>query len=137
MKAVETTYIIDYLAEADGGPAGQFLSAHESVPFYVPTLVLNEVYRGAIFSDGGPTVDALASQLAWLSPLPFTESSAREAVDIERELKEKGSPINQLDVLIAGVVRDVGAELTSSRDFIRRMSQLRPKIQRRRRTTST
>lgn len=118
MKAVDTTYLIDYLTESAGGPAGKFLERHENVPLYAPTLVLNEVYRGAIFASNADTVDVLARKLDWLEPLPFTDGSAREAVAIERELKTAGEPINRLDVLIAGVVRDVGAHLvTRDRHF--------------------
>ena len=114
MKAVDTTFLVDYLTEDDDeGPVAEFLETTENEPLYAPTLVLNEVYRGAVFADGAETVDDLARRLEWLERLPFTDASAREAVAVERELKADGEPINRLDVLIAGVVREVGAELVT------------------------
>ena len=114
MKAVDTTFLVDYLTEDDDeGPVAEFLETTENEPLYAPTLVLNEVYRGAVFADGAETVDDLARRLEWLERLPFTDASAREAVAVERELKADGELINRLDVLIAGVVREVGAELVT------------------------
>jgi tRNA(fMet)-specific endonuclease VapC len=47
-----------------------------------------------------------------------TGDAAREAALIEAELLEQGTPINALDMLIAGVVRDAGATLvTRDSDF--------------------
>lgn len=125
MKAVDTTYLIDYLAEPENGPAARFLEANENVPLYAPTLALNEVYRGTVFADsGGDDVGALARKLEWLEHLPFTEQSAREAVEIERELRADGEPINRLDVLIAGVVRNAGAELVTRDTHFRNVDGL-------------
>lgn len=123
MRAVDTTFLIDYLTESEGGPAGRYLDRSESVPHYVPTLVLYEVYRGSLFADGDD-VDDLAGALEWLHRLPMTESSVREAVEVERELRAEGRPINQLDVLIAGVVRDAGAELVTSDDHFQQVDDL-------------
>ena len=119
MKAVDTTFLVDYLTEDDEGPVAEFLETTENEPLYAPTLVSNEVYRGAVFADGAETVDDLARRLEWLKRLPFTDASAREAVAVERELKADGEPINRLDVLIAGVVREVGAELVTRDEHFR------------------
>ena len=124
MKAVDTTFLVDYLTENDGGPVAEFLETTEDEPLYAPTLVLNEVYRGAVFADGAETVDDLARRLEWLERLPFTDASAREAVAVERELKADGEPINRLDVLIAGVVREVGAELVTRDEGFRAVDAL-------------
>ena len=124
MKAVDTTFLVDYLTEDDDGPVAEFLETTEDEPLYAPTLVLNEVYRGAVFADGAETVDDLARRLEWLERLPFTDASAREAVAVERELKADGEPVNRLDVLIAGVVREVGAELVTRDEGFRAVDAL-------------
>lgn len=124
MRAVDTTFLIDYLTEAEDGPAGRYLERNESVPHYAPTLVLYEVYRGTLFAAGDDDVDDLAGTLEWLHRLPVTESSVREAVSVERELRADGRPINQLDVLIAGVVRDVGATLVTGDDHFQQVDDL-------------
>ena len=124
MKAVDTTFLVDYLTEDGEGPVAEFLGDTENVPLYAPTLVLNEVYRGVIFADGAETLDGLARRLEWLELLPFTEASAREAAAIERELNADGEPINRLDVLIAGVVREVGAELVTRDEHFRAVDAL-------------
>ncbi|PSP78540.1 VapC toxin family PIN domain ribonuclease [Halobacteriales archaeon QS_4_69_225] len=124
MKAVGTTFLVDYLTEDDEGPVAEFLETTEDEPLYAPTLVLNEVYRGAVFADGAETVDDLARRLEWLERLPFTDASAREAVAVERELKADGEQINRLDVLIAGVVREVGAELVTRDEGFRAVDAL-------------
>jgi len=124
MKAVDTTFLVDYLMENGEGPVAEFLGTTENEPLFAPTLVLSEVYRGAVFADGAETVDDLARRLEWLERLPFTEASAREAVAVERELKADGEPINRLDVLIAGVVREVGAELVTRDEHFRAVDGL-------------
>ena len=65
MKAVDTTFLVDYLTEDGEGPVAEFLEATENEPLYAPTLALNEVYRGVIFADGAGTVDDLSRRLEW------------------------------------------------------------------------
>jgi tRNA(fMet)-specific endonuclease VapC len=124
MKAVDTSFLVDYLAEPAGGPAGQWLSQHEDEPLFAPTLSLNEVYRGAVLARGRDTVDDLAGKLQWIEPLPFTDASAREAAQIEGELKAAGTPINQMDILIAGTVRHAGMPLVTKDGHFERVESL-------------
>jgi predicted nucleic acid-binding protein len=114
MKALDTSFLVDYFAEPPQGAAGRWLAEHEDDPLGTPTLCLNEVYRGATIADGADTVEDLARGLEWAEPLPFTEASAREAAVVEGELQAAGTPINQMDVLIAGVVRDLGAAIVTN-----------------------
>jgi len=72
------------------------------------------VYRGAVLADGPNTVADVVRALEWVEPLPFTDGSAQAAAHIEGELKATGTPINQMDVLIAGVAREVGAVVVTS-----------------------
>lgn len=111
MKAVDTSFLVDYLDEDEGVEA--YLAEHEDEPFFVPTLAMNEIYRGAVLSEGADTIDDLEDQLDWLDRLPFTDESVREAAEIEGELQAAGEPINQFDLLIAGTVRQVGAPLVT------------------------
>jgi predicted nucleic acid-binding protein len=114
VKALDTTFLVDYLAEPTDGPAGTWLAAHEDDVFATPTLCLQEVYRGATLSSGSDTVEDLATGLGWAEPLPFTEASAREAAAVEAELQAAGTPVNRMDALIAGVVRAVGAPIVTA-----------------------
>lgn len=114
MKALETSFLVAYLAEPPGGDAEAWLEDHDREPLFAPTLCLNEVYRGAVLADGTDTVDDVVRALEWVEPLPFTDGSAQAAAHVEGELKAAGTPSNQMDVLIAGVVREVGAAVVTS-----------------------
>lgn len=124
MKAVDTSFLVDYLDEPEGGPAGQFLEDNEGVPLFTPTLAFNEVSRGAMLSAGAETVENLTQQLDWLGHLPFTEGSAREAVEVERELRDAGEVINRMDLLIAGTIRDVGGTIVTADEHFERVTGL-------------
>lgn len=111
MIALDTSFILDYL---DGIEAtASFIEAHEREPFYAPTLVLFEVYRGAARVGGRDAIDEVASSIDWLESLPMTEVTAREAVLIEAELLDAGTPINLGDALIAGICRHNGARIVT------------------------
>jgi tRNA(fMet)-specific endonuclease VapC len=114
MNAIETFFLVDYLAEPPGGDAEAWLKDHEHDPLFTPTLCRNEVYRGAVRADGPDTVDDVVRALEWIEPLSFTDESAQEAAHIEGERNAAGTPINQMDVLITGVVRKVGAAVVTS-----------------------
>jgi predicted nucleic acid-binding protein len=124
MKAVDTFFLVDYLAEPAGGPASQWLSEHEDEPLFAPVLSLNEVYRGAVLAAGEERVDDLAGKLQWLEVLPFTDASAREAAQIEGELKAGGTPIHQIDILIAGTVRHAGMPLVTKDGHFEQVTEL-------------
>lgn len=104
MLCTDSSFLIDYLTEADDGPAAAFLEAHDDEPFYAPTIALFEIYCGP--ADGaGVTVERIAGLVDWLEPLPFTEASAREAAYIRRELRETYHSLGTADVLIAADTR--------------------------------
>lgn len=109
MIAVDTSFLLDYLDGLEA--AADYLEANEDTPFFVPSLVSFEVYRGAARTGGREAVDRVISGLDWLDPLPLDEAAAREAALIEAELLDSGTRINLGDTLIAGVCRHHGATI--------------------------
>jgi len=109
MIVVDTSFLLDYLDGVDA--TAEYLQANEDTPFFVPSLVLFEVYRGAARTGGREAVDRLTDGLDWLDPLPLDESAAREAALVEAELLDSGDRINLGDTLIAGVCRHHGATI--------------------------
>ncbi|MFP8953848.1 PIN domain-containing protein [Natrialbaceae archaeon A-arb3/5] len=84
----------------------------------VPTIVLYELFRYRVRQAGADGLSELEASLEWLDPVPLTHAGAREAALIDAELTAAGTPINQLDVLIAGVTREAGGTLvTRDGDF--------------------
>jgi len=116
MICLDTSVLIDYL---DGTEAAErYLEDQSGTPFFAPSLSLFEVYRGAAQSGGPDAVARAQRALEWVEPLELDADAAREAAQIEAELLEDGAPINLGDVLIAGVVRNVGGTIvTDDSDF--------------------
>lgn len=120
MHCTDSSFLIDYLnpRTSEHEAAVAYLDEHRQRPFFAPTFVLYELYRYAASRGGREEVQALAADLDWIEPVPMTESAAREAAIIEAELAENGEPINRGDIVIAGIVRDVGGRLvTRDADF--------------------
>lgn len=118
MHVLDSSFLLDYAdANQDGhGDAVEFLDANENRPFVAPTLVLYELYRGGV--RAGYDADEVASDFDWLEPMPFTESTAREAAEIYASLMDRGKPINSIDVLVAATARETGGTLvTADSDF--------------------
>lgn len=116
MTCFDSSFLIDYL-EGDAD-ALAYIEANSSDSFYVPSIVLFELYRGAVETSRSDAVAQMRDDLSWLEPLPFTPEAALEAAKIESELKSSGRPIGTPDVQIAGIVREVGETLvTRDRDF--------------------
>jgi tRNA(fMet)-specific endonuclease VapC len=117
MLCTDSSFLIDYLTESDGGPAAAFLDDHDEEPFYAPTMALFEIYCGSA-NGASVSIERIAELVDWLEPLAFTEASAREAAHIRRELRETNESLGTADVLIAADARRVGATLvTADADF--------------------
>lgn len=122
MIVFDTSFLLDYL---DGVEAtADYLHANEDSPFFAPSLVLFEVYRGAARTDGREGLDRVRSGLEWLEPLPLDEPAASEAALIEAELLDAGEPINLGDTLIAGVCRHNGARIVTRNSHFSRVQDL-------------
>lgn len=120
MRCLDSSFLLDYLDEDRDGfrAAKEYVEANATQPFFAPTFVLFEVFRGAARLDGEQGVQRLCSDLDWLEPLPFSAAAAAEAAVVEAELRESGRPINLMDVVIAGTAREAGATIvTSDSDF--------------------
>jgi len=114
MIAFDTTFLVDYLDEVDATVA--YLQAHEERPLVTTSLSLFEVYRGALRSDGPERVATVAEALEWVDPLPLDDPAAKEAARIEADLRNAGTPVNLVDVLVAGICRLNGATLVTRDD---------------------
>lgn len=113
MNCSGSSFLIDLFRGEQA--AIEHLEAHDG-PLYAPTVALGEVYEG-VFARGD-RIDDLG--LTWLTPLPFTETAARETARIAVELDRRGERINYEDVQIAGTVRERdGVLVTRDRDFER------------------
>lgn len=121
MKCLDNSVLSDYLRSASPRyeQAATVIEGYDGT-WYVPTPVLWEALRYGAQSHRQDGVRKTASALDWLEPLDVTSAAVREAALIEAELLDQGTPINAVDMLIAGIVREAGATLvTRDRDFDR------------------
>jgi predicted nucleic acid-binding protein len=124
MTVLDSSFIIDYW---EGEPyAKTFLGGlSDTEPVWVPTLVLYELYAGALLSDSpADTITSVATDLDWADPLPFDDGAAREAADIRADLSQRGETINPVDMLIAGIARDASMTLVACDDHFGRVADL-------------
>lgn len=117
MLCLDSSFCVDYLHGQEHALA--FLEARPHAEYVVPTLVLWELYAGAERSNKtGESIDAVDEALDWVDVIGVTRSAAREGARIRARLFEQGSQINAVDVLIAAIARDAGADLVAmDRDF--------------------
>lgn len=117
MLCLDSSFLIDYLHGRDH--ALTFLEARPTAEYVVPTLVLWELYAGAERSDKqGDSIAAIDDALDWMTVIGFSRSAAKEGARIRARLFDQGSQINAVDVLIAAIARDCGANLVAmDRDF--------------------
>lgn len=122
MIAFDTSFLVDYLDGVEA--AASYLEEHSDRPFFAPSLVLFEVYRGAARTGGREQIERVASSLDWVDPLPLTDAGVQEAAVIEAELLETGERVNLGDTLIAGVVREAGGSLVTADSHFGRVTGL-------------
>ena len=112
MLCLDSSFLIDYLHGRDHALA--FLEARPNAEYVVPTLALWELYTGAERSDiQGDSIAAIDDSLDWIDVIGFCRSAAQEGARIRAQLFEQGRQINAVDVLIAGVALDCGADLVA------------------------
>lgn len=124
VTCLDSSFVIDYW---NGEPhAKTFLDGLDAgEPVWIPTLVLYELYAGALLSDSSSeTITTVASDLDWADPLPFDDGAAREAADIRADLSQRGETINPVDMLIAGIARDANMTLVACDDHFNRVADL-------------
>jgi len=117
MLCLDTSFLIDYLHGRDH--ALTFLEARPHAEYVVPTVALWELYAGAERSNKkGDSITAIDESLDWVDVIGFRRDAARESARIRTQLFEQGTQINAVDILIAGVALDYGADLVAmDRDF--------------------
>ena len=99
--------------------AERFLASVDAdVPVLVPTVVLHELFTGALRVDHAESVGDIRRELAGTRFVGFDDTAAEEAAEIRATLADRGDVINKLDMLIAGVARQAGASVVAvDRDY--------------------
>jgi len=117
MLCLDTSFLIDYLHGRDHALA--FLEARQNAEYVVSTLALWELYASAEQSEKkGDSIVAVDESLDWTDVIGFSRNAAKESARIRTQLFKQGTQINAVDVLIAGVALDCGADLVAmDRDF--------------------
>lgn len=124
MPCLDSSFIIDYW-QGEFFAAGYLNSLDDTEPIAVPTIVLYELYTGALLSDAQTeTIETVATDLDWADPLPFGDGPAREAAQICVDLRERGTQINPVDLLIAGTARDASMTLVTTDGHFDRIDAL-------------
>ncbi|GAA0242592.1 PIN domain-containing protein [Haladaptatus pallidirubidus] len=105
---LDTSFIVDYF---EALPATQTLLNHSvddsEGTVEIPTIVLYELYHGAILSDSPhDSVERVNSELEWANRIGFDPADAEEAGRIQAELTGQGRKIGSTDVLLAGIARN-------------------------------
>ena len=114
---LDTSFIVDYF---EATPSTQtflngYLGGDSGRAVEVPTIVLYELYHGAILSDSPhDSVERVNSQLDWVNRIGFDPADAEEAGRIQAELTAQGRKIGSTDVLIAGIARNRNRYLITS-----------------------
>ena len=108
MKLVDASFLIDYARGDDAAIA--YLAAHDSEEIGAPTIVLSELYRGLMITQGMTQAEAM-SKYEWVEPVPFTNETAAEAAEIYANLRADGEMITKSDIYIAGTARSLGVPL--------------------------
>lgn len=120
MNYLDSSALVDFLdPQTDHHDAVRsFIEERPGKTWFVPTIVLYELYRYRARQVGPDGISELEETLEWITPVGLSKAAAREAALIDGELMSAGAPINQIDVLIAGVTREAGGTLvTRDTDF--------------------
>lgn len=115
MKLVDASFLVDYARGDDD--AISFLETHDPAAVGASTIVLSELYRGLVVTQGMTREEAM-TKYEWVDAIPFTDDTAAEAAEIYAELRDAGALINRSDIHIAGTARSLGVPLvTDDGDF--------------------
>jgi len=112
MYVLDTNTLI-YFFKGQGQVAQNFanVSAQE---ICIPTVVLFELQVGiAKSSSPAKRTQQLQQLLSLVNLVPFDQDAAVAAAEIRAQLEQQGTPIGQIDVLIAGTAVALGATLVT------------------------
>lgn len=121
MIALDTSFLLDYLDGVDA--TADFLEANEEKPFYAPSLVLFEVYRGATRTGGADELDAVRLD----SPGSIGSRSTTQQPKRLRSSKQNSSVLARQsisDALITGICRQHGARIVTRDEHLERVDGL-------------
>ncbi|MBN2093727.1 type II toxin-antitoxin system VapC family toxin [candidate division KSB1 bacterium] len=79
----------------------KYLDEYERINFSIITYY--EILSGLKFKDARKQLDAFLEFTEYSSILSITKSSVEISSDIYRDLREKGTLIDDIDILIAGI----------------------------------
>ena len=119
MLVLDNNLLSDYLNGVP--PARRFLGGYEQDPWAVSSIVLFEAFMGSLYGyiEADPR-DIRQGMQGSMEVLSVTEETAYEGLVLQRELMDRGVPVDQLDALIVGAARERGATFaTSEKQFWR------------------
>lgn len=114
---LDNNVLSDYLNGTDA--AREFLTAHEDDEWAVSSVVLYEALMGATYgyidAESATVRQAVTGSMRVLD---VTERTAVEARRLQDDLLDEGSPVDQLDALIAAsAIEHGGAFATAEKTF--------------------
>lgn len=119
MLVLDNNLLSDYL---NGVPAARrFLEGYEQEPWAVSSIVLFEAFMGSLYGyiEADPR-DVRQGVWGSMEVLSVTEETAYEGLALQRELMDRGVPVDQLDALIVAAARERGATFaTGEKQFWR------------------
>lgn len=117
---LDNTFVSDYLGGEDY--TRDFLTnLPPDAEVYVPTVVRFEAFVPAFDRGGSRSLSKAKRALSGFKHVGFSEVQAEEAAEIRARLERAGERIGSPDVLIAGIAKDLDAEVVSSDDHFERV----------------
>jgi predicted nucleic acid-binding protein len=96
---LDASFLVDLVADDDGATAK--LREIDDERLIVPTLAYTEV--GVGIGANTPQARRFEAVMDAVSMVPYDGESARRAVDLQRQLYDRGEPIGAIDAMIAGI----------------------------------
>lgn len=114
---LDTNVLSDYLNGTD--PARAFLTVHDDHEWAVSSIVLYEALMGATYGYINAEPETVRQAVTGsMRVLDVTERTTVEAQRLQSELLDEGSPVDQLDALIAAsAVEHDGTFATAEKTF--------------------
>lgn len=121
---LDASFLIDLMGDDPGAVAK--LDELAGDPLSIPTLIYTEVGTG--LPPGSSAERAFEEAVGAVSIVPYHLEAAKRAVDIQRTLLERGTPIGAVDVMVAGtaVARDEPIVTRNVEAFARTPARLSP-----------
>jgi predicted nucleic acid-binding protein len=122
MFCIETTFLIDLLRGRD--EALKFYAKIRDSKLYTTSISAWELLRGPKLIGKEKEFEVAVELLESLDVLPFSFNSAKIAVEIEKDLREKGIEVNLIDVIIAAVAMEHSLKLVTRDEHFSRIKGL-------------